>query len=251
MSEVQSPAAEAAGLSQWQRVANTFTAPSKTFQDIERGHRSWWLPFVLLTIVSYLFFAAVYQRIGIQQAVENQIRLSPKAQERLDQLSPEQRQAQARISTYITQGVFIASPGLMLAGAALLSLGLMGTVNFAFGGRAKYGSIFAVWLYAWLPGAIKTLLGIAVIYAGVAPESFNLKNFAPTNLGAFLDPGSTNKALYSICTSLDIVTIWTLVLLGMGAAMVAGIKRSSGYMAVFGWWILFVLVGAGWAVAFS
>jgi cell division protein FtsB len=251
MTEVQSPAAEAAGLNQWQRVANIFTAPSKTFKDIERGHRSWWLPFVLLSIVSYLFFAAVYQRIGIQQAVENQIRLSPKAQERLDQLSPEQRQAQARISTYITEGVFIASPGLMLAGVALLSLGLMGTINFAFGGRAKYGSVFAVWLYAWLPGIVKTLLGIAVIYAGMAPEAFNLKNFAPTNIAAFLDPGSTNLALYSICTSLDIVTIWTLVLLSIGIATVAGVKRSAGFMAVFGWWILFVLAGAGWALAFS
>ncbi|MFP5248323.1 MAG: YIP1 family protein [Acidobacteriota bacterium] len=251
MSEVQSPAAGPAGLSQWQRVANIFTAPSKTFQDIERGHRSWWLPFVLLSIVSYLFFAAVDQRIGIQQAVENQIRLSPKAQERLDELSPEQRQTQTRISTYITEGVFIGSPALMLAGAALLSLGLMGTVNFAFGGRAKFGSIFAVWIYAWLPSAIKTLLGVATIYAGMAPEAFNLKNFAPTNIAAFLDPGATNKALYSICTSLDIVTIWTLVLLSIGAATVAGIKRNSGYMAVFGWWTLFVLIGAGWAVVFS
>ena len=251
MSEVQSPAAEAAGLSQWQRVANTFTEPSKTFKDIERGHRSWWLPFVLLSIVSYLFFAVVNQRIGIQQAVENQIRLSPKTQERLDQLTPEQRQTQTRISIYITEGAFIASPGLVLAGVALLSLGLMGTINFAFGGRAKFGSIFAVWLYAWLPSIIKTLLGIAVIYAGMAPETFNLKNFAPTNIAAFLDPGSINPALYSICTSLDIVTIWTLVLLSVGVATVAGIKRSSGYMAVFGWWILFVLVGAGWALAFS
>jgi cell division protein FtsB len=251
MSQLQSPAAQAAGLSQWQRVANTFTAPSKTFEDIASGRRSWWLPFVLLTIVSYLFFAAVYQRIGMQQTVENQIRLSPKAQEQMDQLSPDQQQARIRITTYITEGAFLAGPLLMLSFVALLSLGLMGTINFVFGGRAKYGSIFAVWIFAWLPSLVKTLLGIAVIYAGMAPESFNVKNFAPTNLAAFLDPGTINPALYSICASLDVVTIWTLVLLGMGTAIVAGVKRKSGYLAVFGWWILFVLVGAGWAAAFG
>jgi len=98
---------------------------------------------------------------------------------------------------------------------------------------------------------IKSLLGIVVIYAGAAPESFNIKNFAPTNLGAFLNPLETNKALYTLATSLDAVTIWTLVLLGIGTAIVAGVKRSAGYMAVFGWWVIFVLIGVGFAAVTS
>jgi hypothetical protein len=87
-----------------------------------------------------------------------------------------------------------------------------------------------------------------VIFSGAAPESFNVKNFAPTNLGAFLNPIDTNKALYALATSLDVVTIWTLVLLGIGVATVAGVKRTSGYIAVFGWWAIIVLVGVGFAL---
>ena len=34
--------------------------------------------------------------------------------------------------------------------------------------------------------------------------------------------------------------------MGMGIAIVAGVKRSSGYIAVFGWWALIVLIGVGW-----
>jgi hypothetical protein len=41
------------------------------------------------------------------------------------------------------------------------------------------------------------------------------------------------------------------VLFSIGIAIVAGVKRSSGYIAVFGWWAIIVLVGAGWAAAFS
>jgi hypothetical protein len=89
-----------------------------------------------------------------------------------------------------------------------------------------------------------------VIFA-VAPESFNIKNFAPTNLGAFLNPLETNKALYALASSMDVVTIWTLVLLGIGTAAVAGVKRSSAYIAVFGWWAIFVLFGVGIAAAFG
>lgn len=246
------PAAEpAAGLSQWQRVACTFTAPSKTFNDIKAGHKSWWLPFLIYVLLGYLFFGAVYTKIGMRQAVENQIHLNAKQEAQMANLPPDRREKSMQFAVLFTEGIFLATPVFLLAGIALLSLGLWGTINFGFGGKATFGSIFAMWMYASLPTVIKTLLGIVVIYAGMAPESFNLKNFAPTNIAAFLSPQDTNAALYRLLTSLDAITIWTLVLLGIGTAIVAGVKRSSGYIAVFGWWILFVLIGVGWAAAFG
>jgi hypothetical protein len=247
------PVAETApsgeGLSQWQRVACTFTAPSKTFEDIKRGNRSWWLPLIIGALLSYMLFGAIVQKIGLQQVVDNQVRMNPKAQERMANATPEQREMGNKISVGVTQGIFIAGPVVGILSVAIFSLGLLGTINFVFGGKAKFASIFAVFYYAWLPLSIKALLGTIVIFAGMAPESFNIKNFAPTNLGAFLDPVETNQALYTLATSLDALTIWTLVLLGMGAAIVAGTKRSSGYIAVFGWWVIFVLIGVGWAAA--
>ncbi len=245
--QAQAEGVSTPGLSQWQRVVNTFTAPSKTFEDIKRGNRSWWLPLIIFTIISYLLFGAVVQKIGLQQIVNYQIRLNPSAQEQLPQLSPEQLAINTKIMVYVTEGIFLANPVLTIGFIALLSLGLLGTINFGFGGRAEYGKVVAVWFYAWLPQVIKTLLGIVVIYAGIAPESFNIKNFAPTNVGAFLDPAATNRALYALASSLDAVTIWTLVLLGMGTAIVAGVKRSSGYLAVFGWWAIIVLFSVVWA----
>ncbi len=89
--------------------------------------------------------------------------------------------------------MFIAGPVFGMLGALVVAAVLLGTINFGFGGRAKFGDVFAVVYYAWLPQVVKVLLGTAVIYAGMAPESFNIKNFAPTNLGAFLDPMDTNK----------------------------------------------------------
>lgn len=236
----------ASGLSQWQRVTNTFAAPSKTFQDIKNGHRSWWLPFLIICLVGYIFFAAVTMKIGMQTVAENQMKLNPKTEERMASMTPEQRANTTRISTAVTRGFFIGAPVMILIVVAVGSLGLWGTINFGFGGKANYGSIFCVWIFSTLPTIIKTLLGVVVIYAGTAPESFNVKNFAPTNIGAFLNPADTSPALYSLLSSIDIITIWTLVLLGMGTAIVAGVKRSSGYMAVFGWWVLFILIGVGW-----
>ena len=242
---VQPMAEPVPGLSQVQRVSNIFTAPSKTFADIKRGNKSWWMPFIIFTVIGYVLFAAVVTKIGMQQVVDNQIHLNPKQEEKLAQATPEQREVSAKISLYITEGIFLANPLLLLAILALGSLGLWGTINFAFGGKATYGSIFTVWMYAGLPGILKVLLGIIVIFAGTAPESFNIKNYAPTNLGAFLNPLDTNAALYALASSIDITTIWTLILLGIGTATVAGVKRTSGYIAVFGWWAIFVIIGVG------
>lgn len=243
--QVVQPTGEAApGLTQMERFVDTFTAPSKTFTDIKRGHKSWWLPFVIYVVLGFAFYGVVTSKIGMRQVVDNQVRLSPKSEDRMAQLTPEQREAQMKISTTITQGVFLAGPVFLLGMGAVIALVLWGTINFGFGGKAQFGSIFSVWMYAMLPSIIKTVLGIVVIYAGVAPESFNIKNFAPTNLGAFL-PTDINPALYSLATSIDVITIWSLVLVAIGTALVAGVKRSSGYVAVFGWWAIVVLAGAG------
>jgi len=128
---------------------------------------------------------------------------------------------------------------------------MWGTINFGFGGKATFGSVFVMWMYAGLPGIFKSLLGALVLFTGAAPESFNLNNFAPTSLGAFLNQLETNAALYKLASALDVTTIWSMVLLAIGLATVAGVKRSSGYIAVFGWWGLITVISVGWAAAFG
>ena len=241
----------APGLTQWQRVTNVFSAPSKTFEDIKRGNRSWWMPLIVASLAGYILFTAITLKIGWPQVVDNIMRMDPKTEEKLAQMPPEQRAAANKISIYSTEGSMIALPAMILAVVALGSLGLWATINFVFGGKATYGAVFAVWMFATLPDIIKSLLGAIVLFAGGTPESFNLKNAAPTNLGAFLNPAETSKALYTFATSLDAVSIWSMILLGIGVATVAGVKRTSGYIAVFGWWALFLLISLGWAAMSS
>jgi len=159
----------------------------------------------------------------------------------------DQHDTAMKFTTYAMEGGFAASPILVLIVVALGSLVLWGTINFVFGGKSTYGAVFAVWFYASLPAIIKSLLGSLVVFINSTPETFNLSNFAPTNIGAFLTQSETNKALYSLATSLDIITIWSLVLTGIGISIVAGVKRTSGYIAVFGWWAIIVLIGVGYA----
>jgi hypothetical protein len=74
--EVQSVAEPGPGpacLSQLERVTSVFSAPSKTFEDIRRGNTSWWMPWIIMAVVGYLFFAAVATRVTMQTVVDNQM----------------------------------------------------------------------------------------------------------------------------------------------------------------------------------
>jgi hypothetical protein len=240
---------EAPALTQGQRLIYTFTAPSKTFFDIKRS-TSWWLPFLLGVIATYALFFAVQTKVGWSQVAENSIRMSPKRSEQLDKLTPEQRAANMKIAVVMTEAIFAAFPIFSLITVAIIAGVLLATINFGFGGKANFWEVFSVSWYAGLPGLIKVLLGVIALFAGMAPESFNSQNFSGTNIGFYLPP-ETSKPLLALATSLDVITIWTLVLSAIGLSVVAGTKRSSAYIVVFGWWIVVVLVGVGSAAAFS
>jgi Yip1 domain len=249
--EAQPAADGVAPLTQMQRITNTFAAPSKTFQDIKRGNKSWWLPFIIAIVFTYILFAAISLRITWSQVAQNAIQLNPKSMERMAQAPPEQRATIMKFTQYSIEGAFAASPVLVIIVALVIAGVLLGTINFIFGGKASFASVLAVWFYAALPGLLKSLLGTIVIFSGLAPESFNIANFAPTSVGAFLNPQDVGPAVYKLASSLDVTTIWYLVLLSIGLSIVAGVKRGSGYIAVFGWWAIIVLVGVGWTAIFG
>jgi hypothetical protein len=235
----------AVGLSQWQRVANIFSAPSKTFVDIKNGNRSWWLPFLLFVVIGTGLWAIVSRDVTWETVRDNALRMSPKSAERLDALQPEQRERQLEIAAISQKYIWAAAPVGVLVMDLIAAGVLLGTINFAFGGRATFGSVLAVIWYGGLPGLIKLLIGGIGLFAGVVPESFMPANPAGTNLGYFLSPLDTNLFLYTLATGIDAVTIWSLVLTSIGVAIVAGTKRNSGFIAVFGWWALLLLFSAG------
>jgi hypothetical protein len=249
--DVQTAAVDVPSLSQWQRVLNTFTAPSKTFEDIKRGNRSWWMPFIIMVLGFAVFFGVVQTEITWGQVYQNQLRDMPEfAKNLMDRMTPEQK-AEAASKGPMQQAIRAAGTPLGIVLIDLIGAGiLLGTINFGFGGKAKYSSLLAVELYAGL--AIWPLRWIlaAITTPFVDPEAFNLQNPAPCNLAAFFPSiHESSLTVYTLLSSIDVLTIWGMVLTAIGVAAVAGVKRSSGYVAVFGWWVIGLLLGVGFAAA--
>jgi hypothetical protein len=241
---IAQPEASTQPLSQIERVVDTFIAPSKTFRDIQRS-ANWLLPYLLGVIVTLGLGFAVQQKIGWAQTYQNMLKQSPKQAQRIEQLPADQQAKAISMGQNIMKYTFWSTPIIALIVSLICAGVLLGTINFGFGGRATFGQMLAVWMFATLPWAVQGILGIFTTYF-VDPEAFNIQNFVGTNIGYYLSQ-DLPKWLIALGTALDATTIWALILLTIGCAIVGKVKRGQAATAVFGWWILIValkVVGA-------
>jgi hypothetical protein len=234
-------------LSEVERVVDTFVAPGKTFSDLRRS-ANWLVPWLLMAIVSVALVFVVDKKLGMEKVVDNQMVLQPKQAARLDQLSAEQRAAQIQTIVKFNRIVSYSYPVILVIVLAIIAAVLMATFNFGFSAELSFNQCLAVCMYASLPGILKALIAMLAIAVG-GGEGFTFQNPVASNLGGLVDPSS--HFLYSIATSLDVITIWTLALTGIGFACLTKVKRGACLGVVFGWWALVVLAGAGIAAAFS
>jgi hypothetical protein len=241
-------APEPGGLGQFERVVDTFVAPSATFTDILRS-TSWWLPFLLSAIVTLGFAYTVDRQVGFAQVAENQVHMSPSQEERLSALTPSERADQMQAATVRTRYITYGFPVLSLVLAALASLIFWVTFKFGLGSSVSYGQIFCLWIFANLPHLFTALVSIVTLNFGNSQETFNLNNPAGTNLAYYLP--ITAPWLQAFLGFFDIVGLWVLFLLILGGAIVAKVKFVQAAAAVIGWWLLLILVSVAATAAFS
>ncbi|HEX8924410.1 MAG TPA: hypothetical protein VF786_01385, partial [Terriglobales bacterium] len=100
-------------MSELERVACTFYDPGRTMSDIVRN-ASWWVPWVIVSVVSLCFVFMVEKRVGWDQAIERQIMKDPQAAERFDRMPPEQREKTMEIAAKVGKGFAYGSPVMIL-----------------------------------------------------------------------------------------------------------------------------------------
>ncbi|MGA9720270.1 MAG: YIP1 family protein [Acidobacteriaceae bacterium] len=237
---------DSAALTPVERVVNTFIEPSKTFQDIKRN-RSWWLPFVILAVLGWIFCFAAVQHVGWENLATNVLKSQPRNAERLDKATPAQAAQMLSITKGFMEGFMIGTPAVILIINAFFALLLWGGFAFLLGGTTTYGEMFAVAIFAALPNALNSI--ISIVTAMVAePQTYNLNLPSPSNLAYFLSPDAPHW-LIVLGTSLDVFSLWSLVLAGFGAAIVSRVKPARGILLVIVAWIVFVLIKTGIAAA--
>jgi hypothetical protein len=239
------PQPAAPPLSEGSRIVNTFIAPSKTFTDLRRS-AAWWGPWILIAIFSIVFIYAMGKQVTFEQISKNQIAHSKRA-DQFDKLPADQQAKQIQLSSKIIGFAAYGSPVLILFYCLISTVVIWATFKIGTGAETTFGQAYAITMYAGLPGIIGAILGTIALFAGVNPEGFDINNPVGTNLAYYLDPDTTGKFIRSLASSLDVLSIWTVILTGIGYACTSKVKRSTAIMIVAGWYIFYKLMGAGLA----
>jgi hypothetical protein len=243
------------GLSEPARIIDTFVAPSKTFEDIRRKP-GWIWPWLLIAVISTIFALVAVKKLDMDQLVRQGIEHSAMAQRRMEQLTPEQREKGIALQATITKVTFFVYPGLVLIAGIVIGAVLMAVFNFGFGGEVSFNRALSVTFYSFLPGIIGAVLLVISMLISSDPNSidFGSGNPIPTNPAFFMDSNGS-KFLYTLVSSIDLIRIWEIILLGLGFATVASAGRkklapSTAIITIFVIYFVLAIARAGFAAAF-
>lgn len=237
------PAGERPGRSFLGRLLGVFVSPGETFADIAR-RPDFVAPLVLLTLSSVAVTESMLGKIGMARILRAALDQSG----RYSSITPEQFQRAVNIQTIITHvSGALSFPFVLLV---LAALGLL-IVNVVFGAQVGFPKAFSVAGYACQVYLLELLMGVAMIFFG-DPEHFNVRSFVPSNPGFFLDPLETSKVVMALASSLDVFTLWAMVLLGIGFSQATGKKVGAPkiFFVFLGLWVVWVAIKVGVAALF-
>jgi hypothetical protein len=239
------------------RLTGTLLSPGETFADVNRKP-TWIAPMIIAiaTVLASTFFFQWRVHPDWDSIMRNQIK---KRMERSNQsLTEEQMQQQVAFSKSIAKFFpiigAIVTPIIYVILAGIFALGLM-----FIQAKTTFKKILSV--VAWSCAAVGIIATVVTMASLMVRDEEGLRSIDPTqsagivpsNLAVFL-PSTSSAVIKAVAASLDIFTIWILILLSIGFASIAGSRKiTPGKTAtvVFGFWLVFVLIKVGWAAAFG
>lgn len=234
-------------LSEVGRLSGVFFAPTETFQSIAR-RPSFLVPLIVLTLLSLGVTWWLGYRVGWEHVIRTQIEQT----ERFQQMSAEQReQAIGQVMRFAT----VQAYGAGLLGTVVMALIVSGVFLFVFnvlaGNELEFRRAFSVVVWGMMPYALTSVLALVII--GLKPAAdVDVQNLVASNLGVLFDPDRTARPLLSLMRSIDLFTIWVLLLLSTGFAAAA---RKLTFQKALTWvvlsWLVWVGVKAGFYAIFS
>jgi hypothetical protein len=254
----QQPAVEEpARLGPLSRLTGTLFSPGETFADVNRKP-TWIAPMIIAiaTVLASSFFFSWRAHPDWDTIFRTQFK--KQAEKRNQQPTPEQLDQQVAIAkTFAKYSPIIGAvftPIIYLILAGIFALGMM-----FIQAKTTFKKILSV--VSWSCASLGIVTSIVMMASLMMRDEEGLRSIDPTqpagivpsNVAAFLS-SDASAVIKSLAGSLDIFTIWLLILFSIGFAKIAGSRKTTtGKTAsvVFGFWAVFVVIKLGWSAIFG
>lgn len=220
----------------WQRLAGVFTAPVSTLESIAR-RPDILVPLLLLMAISIASGILVAQKVNFDALAREAMESAPQTAK----MPEAQREQMVRFTAATMKVGSYAAPVFSMiiltiaAGALLIGVRLMG-------GEGDFKTAFSITTYAWYPRIAKSVLAAIVVLSKEDLGIFDLQDPLRSNPAFLFDP-RTQPVLFTLMTSFDIFTIWSIVLLVFGFASMSKLSRGKTAAVVIGLWVVAILFG--------
>jgi hypothetical protein len=211
------------------RLGWIFYAPGRVFQDIERGAVSWWQPLIWLGLLNMLttFISLPIRRLMLEMNI-NEL-----PEEMLEKLIEFWSLIAAFEVVSAPIGVFLVSLVTALIGYIFINI---------VAAQSSFKQFFTLYLYAGIIGNVGGLLSILVVRFGKGLQAIRSPEDAVFSIGLNSFAPSDNAVLEAVFSSLDLFTIWALVIVAMGLMHIFKLTRNQAIGCVLPFWLMSVLV---------
>jgi hypothetical protein len=214
------------------RVLGVLVAPGDTFRSVAaRPTRA--APRVLLMLLAIAVGWMAAARIDMAQLIRHQNEVTG------GQLSAEQLEQRIEMVKKLEPYLAVFQ-GLIAAPAVYLLCALLFWVGFKMmGSEMGFKAAFSTTLYGLLPLGVEALLAIPVLWNRASLTQDEARNLAfLTDSLAAVAPEGTGRVALALLASVNLFSIWAIVLLVFGYSIVARVSRTAAAAVVAIVWLL-------------
>jgi len=222
------------------RIAGVFFAPGETFASIVR-RPDFVVPLVILLVISLLTGVLVAQKVDFKELARDTIESQPRAKNLPPDVIEKQVNFTAGFMKVASYGSPVVSTLLLVVLAAILFAAFK-----IFGGEGEFLQALSITIYAWYPNLIRAIVSVVALMSKKTLTMFTLQNPVASNIGYFMNP-KLHPIAAAFWGSIDLFTIWTLILLIIGFAAMSRFSRMKSAVIILSLWAVKILfsVGAG------
>jgi hypothetical protein len=213
-------------------IVDVFHAPSAVFE--RRRNAGYGAALVLYAVLTAVMLYAA--RPVMRPVFERQMDRAVAQMNQNPNIPAEQREAMAtRIRGMIDSPFALAVPMVFIPLSIFVGALALWLAGKAFGSSATYGQAAMVFTFAQFPRLLVSavLTGLAIATGREVTNQFGL-----TLSPAALLPEDASPVMAALASRVDLGTLWTTALLGIGLAVVGRIARGKGLAAAAIVWLL-------------
>ena len=219
------------------RIFGVLFSPGETFASIAR-RPDWVTPLLVIVLIGYAGTALILPRMDWDAIVAMQ-------EEQIKAKNPTITQEQIDRMAWFTKAggtVFAWAAPVLFVIWYLIVAGVLLIAFRLFGGEGTFKQAFSATLYAWMALVINSIIvTIVAVARGGMIDPTQMATMVKSN-PAFLVSMKEQPLLFALLSSLDVFTIWMVVLLIIAFAALSRTSKAKAATIVIPLWVVCILI---------